>query len=119
MISTSFFDTCDVLNTSTDPVTLNVNIGNNQASSSLFSIEGKQSQTEPNTFTTNLGTCKDLHGKTLTLVTTIFDINENNDNIQMDILLAGGKKDVKAVLFNTNLETPRDVAIAMVQILFV
>jgi len=119
MISTSFFDTHDIVNTSDDAITLDVHIGNNQPGSSILHIEGKKSLSHNDDFTAVLGASKDLHGKSLTLVTTIFDFNDDNDNIQMSIRLSGGKRELNAVIFNTSLEKPKDVAVAMVQILFV
>jgi hypothetical protein len=119
MITNSFFDAYDIVNTSDDAITLEVKIGNNQPSSSILYVEGQNSRSFNNEFRENLGASKDLHGKALTLVTTIFDLNQNNDNIQMSFHLSGGKADLNETIFNTNVDKPKDLAVAMIQILFV
>lgn len=119
MITHSFFDAYDIVNTSDDAITLEVKIGNNQPGSTIFYLEGQNSESINNGFTKNLGPAKDLHGKALSLVTTIFDLNTNNDNIQMSFHLSGGKVALNEPIFNTNVEKPKDLAVAMIQILFV
>lgn len=119
MITNSFFDAYDIVNTSDDVITLEIKIGNNQPSSSILYVEGQNSRSFNNEFRVPLGAAKDLHGKAFTLVTTIFDLNQDNDNIQMSLHLSGGKADMNEPIFNTKVDKPKDMAVAMIQILFV
>jgi hypothetical protein len=118
MLTQSIFKTYDIVNLSDDPIILTINIGNNQIAETLLTLDGIKIGEGNDSFTSHIGICKELHLKELTIVTTIHDINPDNDKVLMDLLVKGGKKDLFLLVFDSTLPTSGDVANAVVKIFF-
>ncbi|MEM1321348.1 MAG: hypothetical protein AAGG75_13920 [Bacteroidota bacterium] len=83
------------LKSSSDPVTVSVTIGNQQRASTDLYLDGVKINSDSlvDSFSDQeIGLNNTLSGKQLTINTTVFDINTNNDEVSYRYKVKGGEK---------------------------
>jgi len=109
----------DVVDRSVKKAHLEVLIGHKQMANSITKLNMDEISQNQDSFKLDLGKCKDLKGKVLSLFTTIVDINPKNNRISMSIKLTGGKKVHEQVIIDASVQKNGDTAIAMATIIFI
>ena len=109
----------DVVNTSEDIVSIDISIGNGQSGNTLVRLEEKQIGDFDNSFTLDIGKGKEVVKKSLYIISTIHDINPDNNRITMQLEINGGKKPYFHTVIDSSVPQHGDSTTAFVTIAFI
>jgi len=119
MLTTTLFKVYDIVNTSEEPVILNIEIGFGQIAQTLIYLDDIKIGDFSDSFQIEIGPGKDILRKELALFTTIHDIQPETDRISMYIVISGGKKEEEILVYDTEVPVPGGLAHAQVRIIFI
>ncbi len=108
----------DIFDQKDDPITVTVNFGFNQLSSTLVRLNMDDQGSHDNNFTLNPGSNKFMNEKQLVLFTTISDINPDSDQVSMEVIIEGGKKPFQQTVVDSTVPS-NGVISGIVSILFI